>query len=270
MPLRNVWIRAVMALAMLPATVGDAPAERFLAPPMRLGAELPIASEPVLPNRKTVVSCRALRRTAERLGETWAGTRFRRNVLSRTCGLTGSDSAERHWQWPWAGKGLDGALPEREHARHGLWSIHCETSARRERCALSQTGTLLPAAGPGTPAIRFVTHFVIDSIAGQERVLWRIFVGDPKAATARLEVEGETLLSRERFDTCGRKGCLLEADVEAGATAIDRLWSGQAVFLGLPVEGKMLTGEIAAAGLRKGLSELTSLRRRERGKLAGQ
>lgn len=271
MPSRNLWICAVLALAVLPAAHGPVLAERAFAPPMRLGAQLPLAADPVLPDRKTVVSCKTLRRTAERLGETWAGARFRRNILSRTCGLTGSDSAERHWQWPWSGKGLDGALPEREHARHGLWSINCETTARRERCALSQTGTLMPAvASPAEHAVRFVTHFVIDSIAGQERVLWRIFVADPKAATARLEVEGATLLSRERFDTCGRKGCLLEADVTAGATAIDRLWSGQPVLLTLPVDGTVLTGEIAAAGLRKGLSELTSLRRRERGKLAGQ
>ena len=271
MPFRNSWICAALALAALLLAAGAVPAERAIAPPMRLGAELPLAAEPVLPDRRTVVSCRTLRRTAERLGETWAGARFRRNILSRTCGLSGSESAERHWQWPWTGKGLDGALPEREHARHGPWSIHCETTARRERCALSQAGTLLPAAAsPAEHAVRFVTHFVIDSIAGQERVLWRIFVADPKSATARLEVEGATLLARERFDTCGRKGCLLEADMTAGATAIDRLWSGHAVRLTLPAEGTVLTGEIAAAGLRKGLSELTSLRRRERGKLAGQ
>lgn len=270
MSIRCHGLRALIALTSLALTAGAAAGERVVAPPMRLGAELPLAIEPVMPARKSVVSCKTLRRTAERLGETWAGARFRRNILSRTCGLTGSESAERHWHWPWVGKGLDGALPEREHARHGRWSINCETSARRERCALSQTGTLMTAAAtPGGPAVRFVTHFVIDSIAGQERVLWRIFVAEPKASAARLEIDGATVLVRERFDTCGRKGCLLEAGVAAGATAIDRLWSGEPVHISLPVDDVTLAGTIVGAGLRKGLSELTSLRRRERGKLAG-
>lgn len=246
---------------------------------MSLGVELPTETiQPVRrPAKAAGSNCRKWRHVASRLGETYAGVTLRRAVVEKACALAGLDGAEDAiWAWPWLGGEIDAALPPRLHTQAGPWIIRCANVGRRERCALIYAA-LLPLGAGDHDAMRITTHFVIDTIAGQQRLLWRVLAervsGDWYGVARRAsqpsprEVVRVGLAQRtidEPFDGCSGSGCLMEADVRVGADAANQLWEGHALKLTLtPRLDFSFDLIIPATGFRVGLGELARLKRRE-------
>jgi hypothetical protein len=310
-----VWGRAgaVLTVALHVASVGIAEAQSadrasWTERPMGIGR---MQAMEAAPGRTAGTStspadkCAKWRRIADRLGETYAGVRLRRTVVARVCAF--ADEAPRDdqiWAWPWGGSGsgsgsgqeLDGELPPRLHATFAAWSIRCgpvdgnfrsrasgDPATDRERCALiSEAVAEVPAA---VATGRIVTHFVIDHIGGEDRVLWRVYVerAEPHwfdaASTGRSDAASDpvfqaragTLAVQKSFDGCGRAGCLLEADVAVGGRIAARLADGAGIEIDVrPAPGVLVTRAVAAEGFRAGWRELARLRRSERRLLAGR
>lgn len=232
----------------------------------------------------TTSNCGKWRRVAARLGETYAGARFRQSIVERACAFADlAPVEEAAWSWPWAKTEIDGELPPRLHARYGGWTIRCGSSGRRERCALVHEGvaTIAPATG-GSETISITTHFVIDQIGGQEQLLWRVFAEKPEPAwfdgssspAAKLEVvriHADPSAVQKRFDACSRFGCLMEADVAVSARMATRLWEGKNILLDVrPAPGITLTQSVPAKEFRIALRELSRLKHAEERVLAGQ
>jgi invasion protein IalB len=278
-----VALFGAVTLSAAAAAGGDT---RHLAVPdgaglMRLGVELPTsvpargvsAPEP----RGEIHGCGKWRALARRLGETYAGMRLRRAVVERACAFSDDGGeAETVWSWPWRDGGMDPAPPPRLHATFGAWTIRCGAAGRRERCALMHAPATGPVPADGAPVdlAAVATHFVIDTIAGEQRVLWRVqlhggmardYVLPPlrersAAVTFRLGARS----FGEAFDWCGPAGCVMEAGPRASADLATRLWDGQPVHLLVEPPGRSArTVEIPALGFRAALGELGRLKRQE-------
>jgi invasion protein IalB len=249
--------------------------------PMRLGVAPPTASggDRATGRRAERLSCRRLRAMADQLGETFAGERLRQTVVARRCALENQEARGSTWRWPWGEGGLDGRLPALMRGTYGAWSVHCARVGRYERCALAHEGALTvagPAAdagdgeGPGSLSepVRFSSHFVIASIAGHERLLWRVFVADPGGrrpgtAWALSAVTGGQLI-REPFDVCGPAGCLMEAEIRSSTSAASALIDGGMLRLEIARAGlPALVGLVPPEGARRGLAALAHRRSRE-------
>jgi len=281
----RAWVAGAALIVF--ALAGPAPAGTKLdGQRMGLGVEPP--TETGLPPGKSTrgagSTCRKWRRVADRLGETHAGVTLRRAVVEKACALAGLDSPDDAvWAWPWLGGAIDAALPPRLHKSDGPWAIRCAEVGRRERCALIYTA-LLPLGTDEADAMRITTHFVIDKIAGHQRLLWRVLaerlggdwygVARRAARPAATEVVRVALTHRqveEPFDGCSGAGCLMEADVKVGAEAAAQLLDGQALRLTLtPRAGLAFDLVIPATGFRAGLDELARLKRREEHAVIGR
>ena len=277
----SFWAIAAIFLATTPAKGWDLP--------MRLGGGVVDGTVGVRPGSAVTPAekCKKWRRIAHRLGETYAGVRLRRSVVARTCAFADQVAAEEPvWSWPWAGPEIDGALPPRVHQNFQSWTIRCGHVGVRERCALihEADANIEPGSG-GANRIRIVSHFVIDEVGGQERVLWRVFAEraephwfDERGGLSLLEpasnlvrAHAGAIMVRKAFDDCGRQGCQMEADVGSAARVATRLWEGGDLKLDLrPVPGILLNQVVPAAGFRSGLIELSHLKRQEHRILARQ
>jgi hypothetical protein len=257
--------------------------------PMSLGRG-PAVETQISPRAGAVASpadkCGKWRRVADRLGETYAGIRLRQSVVARTCAFADEAPVENQvWSWPWAREEISAELPPRLHGKFAGWTIRCGAAGTRERCALIHEMDMNASQSTGTDErVRLITHFVIDEIGGQERVLWRVFVeraephwfdgsvastGGQASDLVRTQV-GAAIISK-RFDGCGRYGCLMEAEMGASARVATRLWEGGDLQIEVrPVPGLVLSQIAPAAGFRQGLRELSTLKRREHRVLAGK
>jgi hypothetical protein len=257
---------------------------------MRLGVEPQFDASIVRPSRTSATSasnCGKWRRVAARLGETYAGVRFRQSIVERACAFADlAPTEETTWSWPWAKAEIDAELPPRLHAVFAGWAIRCGNSGRRERCALIHEATVnvAPALG-ASETTRIITHFVIDQIGGQEQILWRVFVeksdagwfegtqstGGRTASSEVVRVHSGANMIHKRFDDCGRLGCLMEADVAISARIATRLWDGGSVQIEMrPAPGILLVQSVPAGEFRSGLSELSRLKRAEERVVAGR
>lgn len=232
--------------------------------------------------------CRKWRRMADRLGETYAGHALRTSVLREVCGMLEPERASEAWDWPWSGLARGRIVPPRHVRTHGAWELRCGTAGQRRRCAI-----LAALGGPGVrtaegePA-RPVAHFVIDTVAGRETLLWRLFV-PAERGTAVSELGGardaptasDASFSAgrrgsvrykvgerehaESFPLCVQAGCLMEASVARGGTVATLLWEGRPLDLVVePESGRRLELQLPAAGFRAAFAELLRLRREER------
>ena len=232
-------------------------------------------------------SCSKSRRLAARLGETYAGARFRQAIVERACAFADlaplEDSA---WSWPWAQAEIDSELPPRLHSSHAAWTIRCGSAGNRERCALihDATANVAPVNG-ASESVRIITHFVIDQIGGQEHVLWRVFVekSEPTwfhtgprvtkslSGAEVVAVSIGAVAFEKQFDDCGRLGCLMEADVARSARVATTLWEGGVVQIEVrPMPGVVLKQSIPTQQFRNGLRELSRLKHAEERRLAGR
>ncbi len=257
---------------------------------MRLGVGPqfdPSIANPSRPSATSASNCGKWRRVAARLGETYAGVRFRQSIVERACAFADLAPAEETaWSWPWAKPEIDAELPPRLHAVFAGWTIRCGNSGRRERCALIHEATVnvAPAIG-ASETTRIITHFVIDQIGGQEQVLWRVFVeksdavwfegtnaaAGKAASSETVRVHSGAVLIHKRFDDCGRFGCQMEADVAISARIATRLWDGGSVHIEMrPAPGIVLVQSVPAGQFRSGLSELSRLKRAEERVVAGR
>ena len=232
-------------------------------------------------------NCGKWRRVAARLGETYAGARFRQSIVERACAFSDQTPAEEAaWSWPWARPEIDAELPPRLHAQYASWAIRCGISGKRERCALIHEALAngAPAIG-ASESVRIITHFVIDQIGGQEHVLWRVFVeklepswfsvvqggANKTAGSEVVRVHAEAIMIHKRFDDCGRFGCLMEADVSVSARIATRLWDGGSIQIDVrPAVGIVLTQSVPATEFRQALRELSRLKRAEERVIAGR
>jgi invasion protein IalB len=258
--------------------------------PMTLGMGAAV-DNPVAARLGAVISpakkCGKLRRIADRLGETFAGVRLRQSVVERTCAFADlSATADAIWAWPWGQGEINADLPPRLHGRYGVWTINCGQAGRRERCALAYatTADLVVPLG-AAERVRIITHFVIDEIAGQERLLWRVFVerADPHwfQGSIQMAPAGEAqeivqaraggAIFRKRFDGCGPGGCMMEEHVDA-ASAIATVLSdgGRPQIEVRPAPGVVVTQPVSPEGFRQGMQELSRLKRSEGRVLAGR
>jgi len=224
------------------------------------------------PSRSLAVSARLARECqrwhaiARRLGETYAGHRFRTAVVEPNCRHQATSGRAHVWSWPWRDGSIARGLPPLHHTTFGKWEIRCARVGAIQRCALlaafdarSITGQ---RAGPD-----IVTHFVIDRIAGRESLLWRVLVRTPSRsapAIKRVELltEGKRLVLP--FETCGIAGCLMEADLETAGETARELSEGVPVQLELPARHRhryrvTINGEEFGAAL----TELIRLRNAE-------
>ncbi|MEQ1612354.1 MAG: hypothetical protein ABL904_06345 [Hyphomicrobiaceae bacterium] len=255
---------------------------------MRLGVS--IDETPVTRSNNAATpaqKCGKWRRIADRLGETYAGIRLRKSVVARTCAFADQAAAEETvWAWPWAATEIDGELPPRLHQEHQAWTIRCGQAGRRERCALihEMAANIQPGNGAADHS-RIISHFVIDEIGGKERVLWRVFAERTEAhwfepggrmtslgpAANVVRARAGAIMVRKTFDDCGRRGCQMEAEVGVGARIASRLWDGGNIKIDLrPAPGIVFNQIIPAAGFRRGLIELSRLKRQEQRVLAGR
>lgn len=284
-----MWQRTSVALlAMFVGCVGIVPGARAGMPaPSQQGGYRSDVDGDMRTGHRHANACHRWRRVVDRLGETYAGTRLRQTVVARACAFADHGPRdEQVWTWPWSHADVDGALPPRLHGKFGAWTIRCDSSGRRERCALihEAEANILPGNG-ATEKARVVTHFVIDEISGAERLLWRVFVEraepswfaanpDPAAASPALDLvraHAGAVMLRKAFDTCGRFGCQMEADVAIGGRMAARLWDGGSLQIDVrPAPGLSLTKTIPATGFRQGLAELSMLKRREQGIVAAE
>lgn len=232
-------------------------------------------------------NCKKSRRLAARLGETYAGARFRQAIVERACAFVDLvPHEESAWSWPWAQAEIDIELPPRLHSTHAAWNIRCGSAGNRERCALihDASANVAPVNG-ASESVRIITHFVIDQIGGQEHVLWRVFVekSEPNwfhtgSRVAKGVYGGEVvavsigaLAFDKQFDDCGRLGCLMEADVARSARVATTLWEGGTVQIEVrPMPGVVLKQSIPAHQFRHGLRELSRLKHAEERRLAGR
>lgn len=232
-------------------------------------------------------SCSRSRRLAARLGETYAGARFRQAIVERACAFADlAPLEESAWSWPWAQAEIDIELPPRLHSTHAAWNIRCGSAGNRERCALihDASANVAPVNG-ASESVRIITHFVIDQIGGQEHVLWRVFVekseptwfhAGPRAAKSLsgaevVAVSIGALAFDKQFDDCGRLGCLMEADVARSARVATTLLEGGVVQIEVrPMPGIILKHSIPTHQFRHGLRELSRLKHAEERRLAGR
>ncbi len=256
--------------------------------PMGLGVEAPVERSYRVSGAPTkpIDKCRQWRRIANRLGETYAGVRLRQSIVERVCAFADQDvdAVVSIWSWPWAQGGFEGELPPRIRGRFGGWTIRCGAEGVRERCAIVHEALANAGlAAAGSERIRVITHFVINDIGGQERVLWRVFVEraddrwfagtdsptDRLANVVRYRL-GSSALS-EPLAGCGTSGCLMEADIRAGSRAASSLWDGRALDLDVrPTPGVVLAWQVPASGFKLGLRELVRLRQSEARQFAGR
>jgi invasion protein IalB len=274
----------------LPAVVQAQTAASAWDKPMTLGAgaavDTPVAARPgaaISPANK----CGKLRRIADRLGETFAGVRLRQAVVERTCAFADlSATADAVWSWPWGQGEITADLPPRLHGHYGAWTINCGQAGRRERCALAHVTEAEMAAVPSAvERVRVVAHFVIDEIAGQERLLWRVFVeraaphwfegsmlaAAPGEAQDIVQVRLGGSFFRKRFDSCGPSGCMMEAHVDAGSGVATHLSDGGQLQIEVrPALGVVISQPVSSQGFRQGMQELSRLKRSEGRVLAGK
>ena len=248
---------------------------------MSLGHRQAVRAVPLpelMPNRGKIISqCRRWRALAAQLGETYAGHRLRETVLARQCGFEEDPAAKTAWSWPWSSLEGQEPLPPRLHRAYHAWEIRCTPAGERRRCA-ALTRIDRPD-GQG----EVVTHIVIDRVAGRESVLWRLFVPGRREraepAVARGAVPGTTdrrlALGEVRyrlgahelvdgFPACGRRGCLMEADLRHAASLVSRLWDGRPLDLDVRLASAApIEVTIPADGFRAAFGELLRLRRED-------
>jgi invasion protein IalB len=277
---------AGVALGWLLVMAGSAAAGSGWEQPMRLGVEPSSSFVPARAARKpgAFSECQKWRTLAARLGETYAGVRLRRTVVERACAFAEPDAIQEPvWSWPWRDGGeIDPGLPPRLHLRSGAWTIRCGLAGRRERCALIHEASVEigPPAGPETVPV--TTHFVIDTIVGEQRLLWRVlgpWSHDWKA-TGREPGSKPTSLVRVAlgaapreapFATCTSAGCLMEANVRLSAEAATHLWEGRPLVITLtPRPDTRIELGLPARGFRAALGELSRMKRQEERVLAGR
>ena len=233
-------------------------------------------------------NCRRWRAMATQLGETYAGYALRTSVLKRVCGFEEAERRDEAWGWPWDGLETGAHVPPRLHRTLGDWEIRCGSAGARRLCALLHRAAVPPdraldVAEHAQPAL--VAHFVIDMIAGQERVLWRLFVpaeataagATPIVPTASAEPGVRPRAGRgeiryrlggsdhvELFPACARTGCLMEAHVQRAGAVATRLWDGKSVELSVArPSGEFVAVTLPGTGFRAAFSELVRLRRDE-------
>ena len=244
--------------------------------------------------------CRRWREMAMGLGETYAGYALRVGLAERH--LPPIDGAGHRnparWAWPWsrlaAGLGLP---PPRLIKRSGDWVVRCADGTGHARCALIGKATPMPGMpSPGLLAPAITTHFVIDHVAGQEILLWRVVVpmpadrqiasaghgladaplpeavvpaARPDAAKPAMEIAVRsspgTRRQWHRFTVCRAGGCVLEIGGARAGRIATGLAAGEAILLDLRfARGGDTPIEISASGFAAGLSELVRQRRMER------
>lgn len=228
---------------------------------------------------KPARDCRRWQSAAQRLGETYGGYRLRAIVDRFGCGFgTAGPARDQAWNWPWHGEGAILVRPPVLHARYGAWEIRCEAVAARTRCAMISDAAVIPHAQLAAPSPAFITtHFVIDTIADRESMIWRVHTPRPAGALkTRTAAAGTGLVSfslggpavSHPFTTCRGDACLMEAPIAASAAATTRLWDGHVIDIDIPAadngraEGP-LQARISAAGFRAAFRELIKLRHAE-------
>jgi invasion protein IalB len=292
--MRSGWRNGLMiaAAVMVPlATGAQAQSADAWEPPMALGRPLVVEGHAGKQTQRTSASlaqkCGKWRRIADRLGETYAGVRLRQSVVTRVCAFADLSPTEKAvWSWPWGRGDIDAELPPRLHGTFGAWTIRCDAAGNRERCALIHSGLAqLTPPLPKLDSVRVITHFVIDDIGGQEKLLWRVFVERARpqwfvnATASRLQraanpgvlaQAGATAIAKP-FDSCSRLGCLMEAEVDTGGSVATRLAEGVPLQLDVqPLSGYALSQTVSADGFQAGLGALSQLKRQERRMLAGR
>lgn len=274
---------AVLAFAHLPALAGSVP-DRDGA--MRLGVEAP---SPALgphgvTRPKAASDCRRWRRFAATLGETYAGAKIRNTVVQRACTFAEPDKLPDAgiWAWPWRNGEIDPTLPPRVHMRSGAWTIRCGMAGPRERCALIHEARVHVGGPDSTETVPVTTHFVIDNIVGEQRVLWRVLGPwsldwrvHRREPGARPASQVEVRLGAQRrdvpFANCGQVGCLMEANVIVSAEAATYLWEGHSIGIKLaPRPDQTIELGLPARGFRAALVELGRLKQHEERPIAGR
>jgi invasion protein IalB len=226
---------------------------------------------------KSARDCRRWQRAAATMGETYGGYRLRLLADQYGCALTAeSTPLAPAWSWPWRAQASAAAMPPRLHARFGAWEIRCELLAARNRCALIAEVPLAPAPGAtGLSVGPATTHFVIDTVAGRESVIWRIQSPFAPLRSAALRSHHGAFKDQhvmfslggpattQPFTRCDPDVCLMEAPLNASSAAATRLWDGHTIEADLPGPAGMSHGSIAATGFRAAFRELVKLRRAE-------
>ena len=266
---------------------------------MRLGhrSEPPpaAASDPARTSRAS--QCRKWRSMAAHLGESFAGYTLRSSVLRRVCDGPG-EAADESWDWPWVGLKQGRLLPPRLQQTAGAWQIRCGFAGARQRCAAVHVAAV-SGGSPAPPDERpgelvaqtIIAHFVIDTIAGRESVLWRLYVASEPGAGAGVRADanvGETggvrvasagpmradrrsvtyvlgdALHEERFSACSERGCIMEAGPARASQVATALWDGAAVPASVTLaSGGTVEVVLPGQGFRQALRELVRLRRDE-------
>jgi invasion protein IalB len=257
--------------AVTPVSSGHTPYDLvFVATTHDEPGRSPSHTAPRGPKRST---CDRLKTLVGKLGETFAGHRVRQTWTARVCAMTHHAFDDGIWAWPWS-SGLSASLtdeantppreiPPRLLQTIGAWDIRCGRVGTRQRCAIVRTE--LWQQGDALSAGRVVTHFVIDAVAGREVVLWRVFVENAMNGTDGIVVPLPGRIAQKRYDQCSSSGCIMESDVAVSSIVATGLWNGEQAEFRIGTAPDAVTVVLPAHGFREALSELTRLRREDRG-----
>lgn len=268
----SVWLAMFLAMAHVSTAATAAVRTASAALPTTIEAEI---ANPVEPVRRSGANCRRWRSLAARLGETYAGHQLRHVVATKLCAFSDDVTEDDVWGWPWRHHDVRADLPPQRHGQFGSWEIRCGQLGPRRRCALSLETTMAAGLDPEARPIHVVSHIVIDKVAGRESVLWRVHLAPDSGsveAAGGIAVQYGDRETTERFDACGRRGCMAEAEPKLSAEVASWLWAGRSmtISLGRTETGTPQMGVLPAYGFQHGLTELIRLRRHETRAVAGR
>lgn len=241
----------MIVFASLAATFCGSDAAASSPPPATSAARAGALALPHVPRRPARIAerpCAQWHRLVSRLGETFAGYRLRQSITAGVCEM--ASRGPRHWSWPWSVDDPAAELPPRIAARHADWEIRCSDGPGPGRCAA--------VLDPGAGRDRWHTHFVVDTVAGRDTVLWRLFIhnrgspSQPMASGQRLRFGHRVMAAT----ACTPAGCFIEMPVTHSEAAALRLAAGEALQVSVQTAGGEQSFTLSAPGFRLALDRL--------------
>ncbi len=210
-----------------------------------------------LARKRTERQCGLLGRMIEKLGETSAGHALRQTFKAHVC-ASASMRTETTLAWPWSVANPARDLPARLVGRMADWELRCGDSGALHKGSCAAIMEASTGADQG-PAVH--VHFAVAWIAGQESVLWRLFVEapslGPSPAAGCIVRTGPLPLAASVTRT--KAGLMLEATLAEAARMTRTLSEGRPLRLHVTCGAGTASIELSPHGFKAALDELSRI-----------